>query len=237
MVSGFYAVVPGGTDNIAQGAYSFATGRQARALHAGAFVWGDSTATFIDSTATNQFLVRASGGVTMFTNSGATSGARLSPGSGTWASVSDVNMKANFAPVDAREVAARVAALPISTWNYKTQDATIRHIGPMAQDFYAAFGIGEDDKTITTIDADGVALAAIQGLYRITQDQAAQIVTLQQHNAALEARLAKLEQSQAAIVAPAQTSSFNVFNLLSVVALVGVVALWLRQRASQGAKK
>ena len=55
-------------------------------------------------------------------------------------------------------------AMPVMTWNYRTQDESIRHIGPTAQDFRAAFGLGENDKTISTIDPSGVALAAIQGL-------------------------------------------------------------------------
>jgi uncharacterized coiled-coil protein SlyX len=57
-----------------------------------------------------------------------------------------------------------VAALPLTSWNYKTQAKSIRHLGPMAQDFYAAFAVGEDDRHITEIDESGVALAAIQGL-------------------------------------------------------------------------
>ncbi|MGA1129516.1 MAG: tail fiber domain-containing protein, partial [Chthoniobacterales bacterium] len=66
--------------------------------------------------------------------------------------------------VDATAVLAKVAAMPVMTWNYRTQDESIRHIGPTAQDFRAAFGLGENDKTISTIDPSGVALAAIQGL-------------------------------------------------------------------------
>ena len=75
---------------------------------------------------------------------------------------SDRNAKEQFQPVNGREVLEKVSALPISEWQYKTQAG--RHIGPMAQDFHAAFGTGQDDRHITTVDADGVALAAIQGL-------------------------------------------------------------------------
>jgi len=67
-------------------------------------------------------------------------------------------------PVEPADVLRRVADLPVATWNYKTQDPSIRHMGPMAQDLYAAFGLGESDTGIDTIDADGIALAAIQGL-------------------------------------------------------------------------
>jgi hypothetical protein len=234
--SGNYATVPGGVQNVAQGDMSFAAGRQARALHDGTFVWADSTASNFNSTAANAFMARATGGVAFVLNTSGTWACSVING-GSWSCSSDRNLKENLMAADGRDVLARLNDVPIYSWNAKGVDPTIKHLGPTAQDFRAAFGLGDSDVAISTIDLDGVALAAIQGLYRITQDQAAQIVTLQQHNAALEARLAKLEQSQAAIVAPAQTSSFNVFNLLSVVALVGVVALWLRQRASQGAKK
>jgi len=73
--------------------------------------------------------------------------------------------------------------LPISQWSFKG-DPQITHLGPMAQDFHAAFGLGTDDRHIATVDADGVALAAIQGLNQ----------KLERENAKLKARLEKLEQ-------------------------------------------
>jgi hypothetical protein len=76
---------------------------------------------------------------------------------------SDRNAKENFEPVNPREVLDRVATLPVTRWNFKG-DAGTAHLGPMAQDFHAAFGVGPDDKHIATVDADGVALAAIQGV-------------------------------------------------------------------------
>lgn len=76
---------------------------------------------------------------------------------------SDRNMKENVSPIDPVQVLERVAALPISRWNFKSDEGT-KHVGPMAQDFYAAFGVGTDERHIATVDADGVALAAIQGL-------------------------------------------------------------------------
>jgi hypothetical protein len=82
---------------------------------------------------------------------------------GTFVSSSDRNAKENFKSVDTRDVLEKVAAMPVSRWNYK-QDTRSEHIGPMAQDFYAAFKVGPDEKHITTIDEGGVALAAIQGL-------------------------------------------------------------------------
>ena len=100
---------------------------------------------------------------------------------------SDRNMKENFKPVDNRAVLAKVAALPVTEWNYKTDQAGVQHIGPMAQDFQAAFGLaGPDDKHISVVDENGVALAAIQGLNQKLEEKDAKI-------SALEKRLAELE--------------------------------------------
>jgi hypothetical protein len=83
---------------------------------------------------------------------------------------SDRNLKENFAPVAARDVLEKVAAMPITRWNFKGDEGTA-HVGPMAQDFHAAFGLGTDDRHIATVDADGVALAAIQGLNQKLEDK------------------------------------------------------------------
>jgi hypothetical protein len=83
---------------------------------------------------------------------------------GTFVSASDRNAKEDFRPLDTRAVLDKVAALPLSEWSYQADEQRSRHIGPMAQDFKAAFGLGADDRHIATVDADGVALAAIQGL-------------------------------------------------------------------------
>src|SRR5690349_10646077 len=106
---------------------------------------------------------------------------------------SDVNLKAQFTKVDGMSILNRVAVLPISGWVYKG-DPDVRHIGPMAQDFHAAFGVGKDDKTIFNIDAQGVSLAAIQGLYAMLQQRDAEIEQQRAQIAALEARLNQLEQ-------------------------------------------
>ena len=47
----------------------------------------------------------------------------------------------DLTPINGHEVLEKVAALPISAWNYKFDDASVRHLGPMAQDFFAAPGI------------------------------------------------------------------------------------------------
>jgi hypothetical protein len=84
---------------------------------------------------------------------------------------SDRNAKQSFKPVDAKSVLAKVAALSISEWQFKSDTEGSRHVGPMAQDFRAAFGLGTDEKHIATVDADGVALAAIQGLHQVVEEQ------------------------------------------------------------------
>ena len=109
--------------------------------------------------------------------------------------ISDRHAKANFGSVDPADMLERVRALPITTWNYRIDDASVRHIGPMAQDFTAVFGVGGDDRTIHPMDGQGVALAAIQGL-------AAQVAALQgeqqrllEQIAAFEARCRVAERS------------------------------------------
>lgn len=117
--------------------------------------------------------------------------------SGNWCGTSfttcsDRNVKENFRDVNAREVLEKVAALPITRWNFKA-DATTEHLGPMAQDFYSAFGVGPDDKHIATVDADGVALAAVQGLNQKVEEQRAALRAKDAEIQALEQRLKKLE--------------------------------------------
>ena len=101
---------------------------------------------------------------------------------------SDRNIKESFAAVDAEAVLDKVATLPITSWSYKSEGSQVRHIGPMAQDFKATFEVGSSDRAIAKVDADGVALAAIQGLSRRVQD-------LQRENTELRERLAKLERA------------------------------------------
>ncbi len=199
--SGSYSVIPGGKDNLAQGDYSFAAGYGAKANAPGCFVWADATGGELTCNDANCFVARASGGVYFYTSGDLSAGVQLPAGSGSWSVLSDQQVKANLTTVDSQEILARLNAVPIHTWNYRTQDPSVRHIGPAAQDFQAAFGVGEDDRHISAVDADGVALAAIQGLYQLTQEQAAQLAmqqeqieALQQQNAELEARLAALEK-------------------------------------------
>ncbi len=118
--------------------------------------------------------------------------------SGTVESSSDRNAKEDFAPINPQTVLAKIASLPVTEWNYKTAK-DVEHIGPMAQDFHAAFGLnGGDDRHISVVDEGGVALAAIQGLNQKveTEDRrlAAENAELQRQNDLLEKRLERLEQ-------------------------------------------
>ncbi len=197
--TGQFATVPGGTRNSALGTASFAAGANAYAAHNGTFVWSDDAGTSaLQSTANYQFLARASGGFFLFSNATATAGVKLAPGSGSWASLSDRAAKTDVVPLDDAAVLDKVAALPVGSWSYRSEDPHVRHVGPMAQDFYAAFGVGEDDRHITSIDEDGVALSAIKGLYakseRENGELKAQLATVQRQVAALAAEVAALKE-------------------------------------------
>jgi hypothetical protein len=108
---------------------------------------------------------------------------------------SDRNTKEHFRSVNARDVLSHIADLPIQTWTFKQDDAGTQHIGPMAQDFYAAFQVGPDDKHITTVDAEGVAFAAIQGLNEIVHEQNAELAARAKKIDALEKRVDEIEKT------------------------------------------
>lgn len=112
---------------------------------------------------------------------------------GTFVSASDRNVKQDFAPVDSRAVLEKVSQLPVQTWAYQNDPGT-KHLGPMAQDFYAAFNVGPDDKHITTVDEGGVALAAIQGLNQKVDELKTELKRRDAENAGLKHRLEALEK-------------------------------------------
>ena len=174
-----------GSEALAAAANSVALGVQARSHHVGAIVVGDGGSA-VNSTAANQLTIRARGGTRLFSNLNMTSGVQLAPNANAWSSLSDVNSKEHFRDLDGADVLAKIARLPIREWSYKAQDAAIRHVGPTAQDFRAAFGLGEDPLRISTIDADGIALAAVQALEARTREANDALV---RENAALRAQL------------------------------------------------
>jgi len=114
--------------------------------------------------------------------------------SGALTEASDVNRKEHFAEVDGEAVLAALTERPISTWNYIGDDPSVRHMGPMAQDFYAAFGLGADETHLAPLDVNGVTLAALQAQNR-------QIAALEAENAELGARLDQLETLVAELLA------------------------------------
>lgn len=203
--AGQFATVPGGVNNLALGQFSFAAGRgawsalnaTAAVRHVGAFVWADSNANGAAeerffSTANDQFAVRARGGVVFrvasTTSASTGNGCELPAGGAGWTCSSDRNLKEEFVSVTPMEFLSKVVAMPLSTWRFKGADR--RHIGPMAQDFRAAFGLGADDRNITTSDVGGVALAAIQGLYQLLHERDGEIARLKSN----EQELAKLRR-------------------------------------------
>jgi glutamine cyclotransferase len=130
----------------------------------------------------------AAGGTNIFSTADGSSGVRLSPGGGSWSSLSDRALKKDLEDVDAAAILAKVAGLPVYSWRYTTEISGARHLGPIAQDFFAAFGLGDSEKSITSVDADGIALAAIKAL-KAENDQ------LKADNEALKARLERLEKA------------------------------------------
>ncbi len=183
-----FATIPGGRYNFAT-SNAFAAGSFARAAHSGTFVWADATDLPLTSTNANSITLRASGGYRLF--SGLNVGAYLAPNSSSWAVISDRNAKKDFTAVNSIAVLEKLASMPITKWHYKWESTdSTPNIGPMAQDFKAAFYPGRDDKSITTQEADGVALAAIQGLNRkLTEELKRRDI----ENTALKARLEKIE--------------------------------------------
>ena len=203
-----YATVAGGGGNTASGAYSFAAGCYARANRDGCFVWADDTNAGIYAAGDDRFIVRANGGIwlgraTVDTSASIPAGRFINTSTGgclsnagNWVDFSDRNAKENFKAVDGQEVLSRLAQMPVTQWNYKVEGDGIQHIGPVAQDFYAIFGLGQDDRHIAPLDANGVALAAIQGLYQMLQEKDAEIRQLKADMAEMKTLLAKTANRQ-----------------------------------------
>ncbi len=148
--------------------------------------------------------MRCTGGakfVTAIDGTGAqTAGVRLQAGDTAWSSISDRNAKKNFQPVNVEGVLEKLAAMPVQSWNYKWEsDTNTPHLGPMAQDFKAAFYPGRDDKSISTLEFDGVELAAIQGLNAKMEEEnralRAKIESRAAEISALNEKLTRLEMA------------------------------------------
>lgn len=149
------------------GLYSMIIGSWANGSNRqGCFVYGDaSTTSFITPTANHQMLIRASGGIELYSDPTLSAGVMLLPGSGSWSMVSDRNKKQNFSSAEYERILTGISKLKINSWNYRSQSKNIRHIGPTAQQFKKEFGVGESKRAISMIDMDGVILAGARGIY------------------------------------------------------------------------
>jgi hypothetical protein len=107
----------------------------------------------------------------------------------SWACSSDRNLKENLQRVDGASVLQRLSELPLYSWNAKGTDPTIRHMGPTAQDFMAAFALGNSDRMIGMQDAEGVAFAAIQGLHELIKQKDRKILAMELELAAIKEKL------------------------------------------------
>ena len=192
VVMGSYSAVLGGRNNTTAASYTLAFGREVSISeeHPGAMLLADSSSLPFSSVRLNEFAVRATGGVRFVTaidDTGVpTGGVMLPAGGGGWLVQSDRDSKEDFQSVDSDEVLERIAELDIPSWRYRAQVNPTRHIGPMAQDFYASFDVGEDPRHINTVDADGVALVAIQGLLRRLEVQERRLSQLEADNTTLK---------------------------------------------------
>lgn len=175
----------------------------------GTFIWSDGSAqasadTF-RNTANNEFAARATGGFRFRTNLAGTTGCNLPANSGVFNCTSSRTTKQNFMLVDGNDILSRLRNVPVSTWNYIAEENQVRHMGPMAEDFFDAFKLGSSDKAIGIQDLTGVSLAAIKALdertIQLQQKQneveqlRLQVAELKSANDAMERRLAALEQN------------------------------------------
>jgi hypothetical protein len=170
--SGGSSTVVFGCYNIANTPYSMVLGTNANTNgKTGCFLFSDASSTSpLLSTQNNQFMVRASGGFIFYTDTLKTTGVQVASGSGSWSMLSDKTKKENFESADGVWVLNKINNLSIRKWEYKAQKGKIKHIGPTAQDFYAAFCLGESNCLISTVDMNGITLLGIKSLEKQTGD-------------------------------------------------------------------
>ena len=189
VASGNLAIVSGGAFNSALGIASFAAGFRAKAVNNGCFAWADNTNADFSCTTNNAFTARAAGGVYLYTSANLATGCQIPAGGGAWSCTSSRETKTDFTTMNPIDVLTRVASLQMTQWRYRTEVSGARHVGPMAEDFHAAFGLGDSTKTINVMDASGIALAAIQGLHQMVKDKNREIDTLKRDLAAIKKKL------------------------------------------------
>ena len=200
-VAAGYASTALGSNSMAGGDYSTAMGSNTRANLEGSFAIGDSPngSNSVVSPNTNTFATRFRNGYYLYSNANATIGVVLSGGGNSWSMISDSTKKENFLPIDGENVLKKIARMRTVTWNYKGQDPKFfRHYGPMAQEFFSAFGrdklgVVGNDTTISSADFDGINFTAIKALEKRTAE-------LQTENESLKKRLAILEKSNSEVI-------------------------------------
>jgi Chaperone of endosialidase len=172
----------------------------------GTFIWSDGSATAsadtFRNTANNEFAARATGGFRFRTNLGGTTGCNLPAGSGVFNCTSSRYTKENFLDVKGFDVLSKLRQIPITSWNYIDEGKSVRHIGPMAEDFFAQFGLGTNNTSIGVQDLAGVSLAAVKELDTQLQQKNEEVKQLQDEVKQLRAtqdellkRLAALEEA------------------------------------------
>jgi Chaperone of endosialidase/YadA head domain repeat (2 copies) len=182
--------------------HSFALGKFASSNgFSGGFIWGDGSATSSVQTfkaiTNNEFAARASGGFRFRTNLAGTTGCNLPAGSGVFNCTSSRATKENFRLINGADVLSRLSGIEVSSWNYISEGKNVRHVGPMAEDFFNAFQLGTGNTSIGMQDLTGVSLAAIKELDQRTNElrqKTAEVEQLREQVNDLQRRLATLEQ-------------------------------------------
>jgi Chaperone of endosialidase len=169
----------------------------------GTFIWSDGSATAsadtFRNTANNEAAFRATGGFRFRTNLTGTTGCNLPAGSGVFNCTSSRSTKENFAAVDGEALLLSLRQVPVTSWNYVAEGAQARHIGPMAEDFHATFGLGTNNTSIGVQDLAGIGIAAVKALEERTaqlQAKTAEVDELRARLVSLEERLAQLEKAR-----------------------------------------
>lgn len=208
-------VTANGTNSTALGNYVSTGGFN------GAFIIGDnSTTTVLQSGGANSFRSRFVGGYALFTGLGPSTGVVAGTGANSWSAISDVRLKENFVPVNGEDVLVKISRLPLTTWNYIGQDkGRFRHYGPMAQDFYQAFGhdqLGEIgcDTLINQQDFLGVNLVAIQALENRSARQQVEMAELNQRLELLQKKNGEVLEQNIILMAIVEEMKLK-FNRLS----------------------
>ena len=237
-----------GEQNTASGAASVAMGYHAHTnARQGSFVFADrSTVDTLRAGVNHSSNWRVSGGFRIFTASNLSTGVTIQSGAsvsnwgqsnaviststgaflstgGVWTNASDVNRKHLFENISGEDILLKLRHLPITRWSYRSENDNIKHIGPMAQDFYAAFGLGNDEKSIGTVDADGVALASIKALESRTSKMLTELEKLKAENDALRNQLATQNKPTA------QTAGLST-PLILLLAGAGLAGFFLFRR-------